>query len=167
MQSLSFVTLLLQFVGQSLGHVLRIGKYHHPAKLIAVQQIAQALLLALARNNDGILGDMRQVRFCGLHINLDGVSLKLPGDGLHILVGGGREHHQLPCPWHRFDNLGHIFNKAHLEHFISFIDDHCMHFMKLYRSPVHQVQHPTGGGYNNLRFALEQGELLGDRLSAI
>ena len=93
--------------------------------------------------------------------------LILPGDGEHILVGGGGEHHELPGGGHGLDDAADILDKAHLEHFIRFVDDQGMHGVQPRRAAMHMVQHTARGGDNDLRLALELTELLGDGLAAI
>ncbi len=106
--------LLLQLAHYAPRHILGVGKDHHPAELIAVQQVAQALQLT-ARHN-GVLRDGACPPGQFLH-----KSRWLPVDISRDICTSALVVVENITNWrgHGLDDAGHIFHKAHLEHFVT------------------------------------------------
>ena len=167
MQAVGGIARALEALAQALGHVLGVDKDHHALVYVAVEQIEQMLIFVLALGGNHVLGDLRTVFLRRGDDDLHRVLLVFPGDGHHVLVGGGGKEHQLPLDGRGLDNLGHILDKAHVEHFVGLVQHHGMHAVQTDVPAVHVVQQPSGRGHHDLRALLELGKLLGNRLPTI
>ena len=167
MDALRIIALLLQEAAQPVGHKLGVGKDDNAVILVRVQQIQQAVFLVLAIGLNDILGNLRLVFGHGLYGDFHRLVLILPANGHYILIGSGREHHQLTILWGGLDDGGDVLDKAHLEHLVRLVDHHGVHAVHARQAAVHHIQHTAGRSHHNLRLALELLHLLGNGLTAV
>ena len=167
METLRFVSFLAETARQFVCHKLCIAKDHDSVINVRVQEIEQVICFLILFGGDDVLRDLRPVGLGGFDGNLYRIVLILPGDRQDILVGSGREKNQLPIRRCRLDDLRYILDKAHVQHFIRFIQHHCVDRGKRNISTLHMIQQAAGRRYDNLRTALQRCNLPGDRLAAI
>ena len=81
------------------------------------------------------------------------------GDALNLWPHGSREEEGLTLFWESSKNLVDAVGEAHVEHFVSFVEDDVAHAVKLCYLAVHQVDETAWSGYNNLATLLELTDL--------
>ena len=167
MKAPGVIALFHQTAGQLVGHELGVAEDHDPLIFIGVQQIEQVIGLLVLIDGDDILGDLGPVLLGRFNGDLHRIMLVFPGDGQHVLVCGGGEEHQLAVCRSRLDDFGHVLDEAHVQHLVRFIQDHGVDRVEADVAPLHMVQQAAGGRDDDLRMALERGDLAGDGLAAV
>ena len=165
--ALRLIAFLFEALGQPVGHKLRVTENHDALVDIRIQQIQQMVNLLVLFGRNDILRNLRPILLRRFDGNFNRVMLIFPRNRQHILIRRRGEQHHLPLVRRRLDDARHVLDKAHVEHLVRFVQHHRVDGIQMDVAAVHVVQQPTGGCDENLRFALECGKLLGNRLSAV
>ena len=99
--------------------------------------------------------------------DLDRVLLVLPRDRHDVLVGGRAEHDQFAVRPRGLDDAAYVLDEAHLEHLVGLVQHERVHLVQHDVAALHVIQQAARRGHQNLRAALERGDLPGDGLAAV
>ena len=166
-EGFGFIAGFVQPLAEPAAHILGVGEDHDPAVDVGIQQVQKMIVFPVPVGGDHVLGDLRPVFLGGGDGDFHWLMLVFPGDGQHVLIGGGGEHHELPGGRDGFDDPAHVLHKAHFQHFVGLVDDQGMHGAEAGRAPVQVIQHAARRGHDDLRPALELVQLLRYGLAAV
>ena len=157
----------LKIIAEPLAHMLGIAKYHDPLVALAADKPQGHLRLLQGRTGQAVLVDIRPVLLLGLHSDLYLVALIHPGNGHDFLGNGGREEAQVLPVFHLFNDPGHIFEEAHIQHPVRLIQNNSEDFIQADGLPVIVVHEPPRGGHHDLRFLFQCLDLAADARAAV
>ncbi|MPM37988.1 hypothetical protein SDC9_84611 [bioreactor metagenome] len=167
MKTLGRKPALLEAGGQHVGHTLGVGKDDDPFKAANLNEPHAVLSFLSANRLDDILLDFGLRLLVALDDKLLRVFLIEPGD-VHDLAGnGGREHIEVAVLRGLVDEIPHVLEKAHVEHFIALVKHNPVHGVKPYMTVLKEVNEPTRGCDKNLRIVFEGLDLPVDGVAAV
>ena len=139
-----------QLVCQCGGVELGIAEHHHPLVALADDDLCQIRQLVAAGGLQHILGDLGLALLPGLHGDFLGVVLVQPADIHHLAADGGREHGQRLAGLHHLDDVAHILIKAHVQHFVGFVQHDLGHMGDIDAVVLVVIHQAARGGYHDL-----------------
>ena len=157
----------LQKSGQPVGHVFGVAEGNHPLVVPHLQQPGHDVRLLPPVGVQTVLGDVGPVLLVGLDGDLHRLPLVDPGDIQHLPGDGGGEHAQVFPVGHLVQNVGHIPDKAHVQHPVGLVQHHRLHLVQPDGAPLHVVHQPPRCGNHNLRLFLQLVDLSVDGLAAV
>ena len=157
----------VQQTGQPVGHVLGVAEGDDPLIAPHVQQMGHHVGLFAAVHLKAVLGDVGPVLLVGLDGDLHRVPLIDPGDVQHLPGDSGGEHAQIPPLWHGVQNVGHVPDKAHIQHPVGLVQHHGLHLVQADGAPLHVVHQAARGGHHDLGGLFQLVDLPVDGLAAI
>ncbi len=150
-----------------MGHELGVGEDHHPVIDVRIQDVFEAFVLFFPGHLDHVLADLRAVFIDGLHGDLGGLMLVLPGDGHHVLAGGGGVHDELAVLGRPVDDAAHVLDEAHVQHLVRLVQHQGVDGVQGKALPLQVVQHPAGRAHDDLGLLAQLVQLAADGLAAV
>ena len=89
------------------------------------------------------------------------------GNALDLRRHGRREQRHLTLRRHLLQNPFHVFEEAHVEHFVGFIQHHHADRAEIQRAALQVIHHPTGRADYHMRATTQAGQLRLVSLTAI
>ena len=154
-------------VTQPLAHMFGVAEQDHPLVALVLYQPQGRFRLGQGAGGDTVLVDVRPVLLLGGHGNLHLVPLVHPGDGHNLLGNGGGEQAHILAVFDPVQDLGHIFEKAHVQHPVGLIQHHGLNLIQTQGLAVVVIHEPAGGGHHDLGLPLQGLDLAADAGAAV
>lgn len=157
----------LEQARDAVGRVLRVAEDDDALQMLLFQDVSQQIDLAAHVHFDAELADLRLVLLDGADDDLHRVPLIDPGD-VHDLAGDGRgEHAQVLPVGDLLENMGHVFDKAHVQHPVGLVQHDGLDLLQADGAALHVVHEPAGGGHDDLGAFFQDVDLPVDGLAAV
>ena len=134
---------------------LGVAEHHHALVALADHQLCQIPQLVAVGCQQLILGDLGHTFQLGLHGHLGGIVLIQPADVHHFAADGGAEHGKAFAVFHQVNDMPHILVKAHVQHFVGFVQHHGFHGAHINGAALVMVHQAARRGHNDLAALLQ------------
>ena len=140
---------------------LAVAEDHRVLHILAVQQTAKRLALALRRGPGQVLGDGVGGACRRRHLDDLGVGDELVAELLDVVRQGGREEQGLAKRRQQADNALDIRDEAHIEHPVGLVDDEDFHICQKHLAALEMIEKAARRGDQHIDALVEGGVLVG------
>ena len=129
-------------------------------ELLGHQDLAERVGLLIRRDLDPALIDVRRGQSFGLDVHADRIVEVGLRDAADVIGHRRREERDLARGWRDAEDVLDVFDEAHLEHLVCFVEDQHLELGEVERAALDVVEHAPRCPDDDRRAGLEPAELL-------
>ena len=150
----------LELLGELIDHCSCVAEYHCGRGGVRSKQEAESVGLSSHCNFKVVLLDQGDSALRSLYLDMHGIVLEFFGYCEYLRRHSCREEDGLSVSRSGCEDRFDVLSEAHIEHFVSFVEDSAAESVELERASAHMVHNSAGSADDDVRTAFQLEYLL-------